>query len=138
MVNEMDQEIRGRQRDRGQSNIERKTPLKQFQQSRFYLHRLQYSPTPQSAPDEQAKGSKGKKNESIFHAFEERSRISDQSHRGEHLIMKGKLTDRWRFPKMSIVKKKTETEKYVLQIFRIHGLAMDFDEKKKFQRQTTL
>ena len=45
--------------------------------------------------------------------------------------MKGKLTDRRRFPKMSIVKKKTEQEKYVLQIFRIHGLAMDFDKEKK-------
>jgi len=39
---------------------------------------------------------------------------------------------------VSIVKKKIEKEKYVLQIFRIHGLAMDFDKKKKFQRQITL
>lgn len=48
--------------------------------------------------------------------------------------MKGKLTDRRRFAKMSIVKKKTEQEKYVLQIFRIHGLAMDFDKEKKVSK----
>ena len=48
--------------------------------------------------------------------------------------MNRKLTDRRRFPKMSIVKKKTEQEKYILQIFRIHGLAMDFDEEKKLSK----
>ena len=48
--------------------------------------------------------------------------------------MNGKLTDRRRFSKMSIVKKKTEQEKYVLQAFRIHGLAMDFYEEKKVSK----
>ena len=48
--------------------------------------------------------------------------------------MNGKLTDRRRFSKMSIVKKKTEQEKYVLQAFRIHGLAMDFYKEKKVSK----
>ena len=50
--------------------------------------------------------------------------------------MNGKLTDRRRFPKLSIVEKNAYQEKNIFQVFRIHGLAMDFDEGKKFQRQT--
>lgn len=48
--------------------------------------------------------------------------------------MNRKLTDRRRFSKLSMVKKKTDQEKYVLQVFRIHGLAMDFYEEKKVSK----
>lgn len=48
--------------------------------------------------------------------------------------MNRKLTDRRRFSKLSMVKKKTDQEKYELQVFRIHGLAMDFYEEKKVSK----
>lgn len=80
------------------------SPLQWFHQSHFYLHRSQYSPISQSAPDEQAKGSKGKKMSRFLALWRAFSNLCDQSHRVEHLIMDEKLTDRRRFPKMSIVK----------------------------------
>lgn len=65
--------------------------------------------------------------------FRKCSRIFDRSHRMEHLIVNEKLTDRRRFPKLTIVENNAEQEKNVFQVFRIHGLAMDFVKRKSFK-----